>query len=364
MPCFVAGNVVLSTSFDLEDDAWDAFLAATPGGGHNQTSLWARLKSLSGWRPARVIARSEGKIVAGAQMLMRTLPGIGGVAYVQHGPISVDDSPVLMRDLIATLHRLARSCRIHYLSLQLPLNGQYGEQLTRMGFRPSPVSPWDRATVRIDLSAEPETILARMRSSTRYNIRLAQRQGIVIREGGESDLAAFYALLSATAQRQGFELEPESYLRSLWQLFSPSGHARIFLAEHQGERLSGALIVAFGEAAMMKRVGWRGDTGRLRPNELLWSTAITWARANGYRYFDVDGIDYEAAQAVLSGGEIPESVRQSARGFKLGFGGQVALYPEALECFYNPFVRRLYDTVRPWISDDVDVRELVRTVGL
>jgi len=357
-------DYVLNTSFELEDDAWDAFLAATPGGHHTQTSRWARLKALAGWRPARVIARCDGTIVAGAQMLMRTLRGVGGVAYVQQAPLAAVWSPTLMRELIAALHRLARSCRIHYLSLQAPATNPCCEHLTLMGFRPSPNSPWDRATTRIDLSSEPEAILARMKSNTRYNIRLAQRQGIVVREGSESDLATLYQLLSATARRQGFEPEPEPYLRCLWELFGPPGQARIFLSEYEGESLSAALIIAFGDTVLYKRSGWHGNTGRLRPNELLQWTVINWAKANGYRYYDFEGIDLEAAHAVLKGEDIPESVRQSARGFKLGFGGEIVLFPETYEYFYNPIVRHLYDAIKPQINSGADLKHLLRRFRL
>jgi hypothetical protein len=37
---------------ELADPAWDSFVEATRGGTYRQTSTWAELKSLTGWRPA------------------------------------------------------------------------------------------------------------------------------------------------------------------------------------------------------------------------------------------------------------------------------------------------------------------------
>ena len=47
------------------------------------------------------------------------------------------------------------------------------------------------ATTILDLSGDLEAILAQMKSKTRYNVRLSQRKGIVVREGTEADIATF-----------------------------------------------------------------------------------------------------------------------------------------------------------------------------
>jgi hypothetical protein len=37
---------------ELADPAWDSFVETTRGGTYQQTSMWAEVKSLTGWRPA------------------------------------------------------------------------------------------------------------------------------------------------------------------------------------------------------------------------------------------------------------------------------------------------------------------------
>ena len=51
-----------------------------------------------------------------------------------------------------------------------------------------------RNTVVLDLQPEEELILARMKSKTRYNIRLAARKGVQVRQGGLEDLPGLYRL--------------------------------------------------------------------------------------------------------------------------------------------------------------------------
>ena len=64
-------------SYESDDPAWDAFLAATPGGDHLQTSLWAQVKAPFGWRAARVVVTRDDRIVGGVQLLIRPLPLLG-----------------------------------------------------------------------------------------------------------------------------------------------------------------------------------------------------------------------------------------------------------------------------------------------
>ena len=68
----------MEVSERLDDPEWDAFLAATPGGTYQQqTSLWARTKTFVGFRARRIVARREGRVVGGMQILVRRFPVFG-----------------------------------------------------------------------------------------------------------------------------------------------------------------------------------------------------------------------------------------------------------------------------------------------
>ncbi len=77
-------NYQVRISDELEDPDWDAFLEKTPGGHHVQTSLWAQLKASFSWRTVRILVTQGEKIIAGAQLLMRTLP-LAGVDHTHFG---------------------------------------------------------------------------------------------------------------------------------------------------------------------------------------------------------------------------------------------------------------------------------------
>ncbi len=84
-------------------------------------------------------------------------------------------------------------------------------------------------TILLDLTKPEEELLARMKQKTRYNVRLAEKKGVVVEDppkAGRSDseaLEIFLKLQKETAQRQGFFVHPNSYYRTVWEVLQPKG---------------------------------------------------------------------------------------------------------------------------------------------
>src|SRR5437867_1763664 len=135
------------------------------------------------------------------------------------------------------------------------------------GFRPTWLEPQPAHAVLIDLSRSLDELLAGMKGKTRYNLRLGQRKGITVREGTESDLDTFHRLLVATSQRQGFSIQSRSYFAEMWRIFAPPGHLKLFMAEYEGEAISAALTIPFGDTVTYKRGAWSGRQSNVHANE-------------------------------------------------------------------------------------------------
>ena len=314
--------------FEDEDCEWDAFLATVSGAHHVQSSLWGLLKRTMGYRAARLKLYHEGRLVAGAQLLIRRLRHLGSVAYVPKGPVIASDAPPVLPRLARELQEYARAERLRLLLVQPPYRAEaIAAELPRLGFVPSPVQVGRTATCILDLRAEEESLLAGMKRNTRYKIRNAQRRGVHIREGTAQDIAKFHAVLAATAARRNFIAYPESYYRRLWELFAPEGHVRLSFAEYEGEVVSGHLLIGFGDTAVNKMSAWMGARTGPPPNELLQWASIRWARNRGHHWYDFDGIETDAARAILDGQPLPDTSLQSTSSFKLDFGSQPLLVP-------------------------------------
>ena len=340
----------LRVSHESKDPAWDTFVAMTPGGHHVQTSLWAQIKALLEWQVVRIVVTLEAHIVGGVQVLLKRLPIAGTVGYITRGPLFALDDSVLTKLVMQELIRVGKALHVRALFLQLPDNDNGQErQLPDWGFQPSAIEVAPTATVLVDLSKESSALLAQMNARVRHNIRLGQRRGVAVREGTESDLPAFYRILVATSQRQNFSLYSEQYFLRMWRELSPQGYIKLFLTEYKSEVVSALLVVPFRDTVLYKLGGWSGRHGECRPNEIMHWTAMSWAKTQGYRYYDFEGIDPKIAKVIIKG-EVPEALGQSVTSFKLGFGGQVTLFPEPYVYIFNPFLQWAHRRVFPRIA--------------
>ncbi len=308
--------------------AWDDFLARTPGGGYLQTSRWARVKAVVGLRAVRLLTERYGEIVSGCQLLVRDVPLLGAVAYSPRGPVIGDgaDADALLRGL----RELARQERIGFLKLQPPPGGEgFIPALEAHGFDPSDDEIAPTATTRVPLTGRSdEDLRAAMRATTRRRLRQGEKSDIRVRVGDENDLPILQRLLEATAQRQGFGSYPLRYHQAMWRAFGPGDGARLLVAESGGRPLSAALLIGFGDTAVYKVGAWDGSSGSGRPNELVHWSAQRWGRDRGFAYYDFEGMNLAAARALVRGNPLPDDV-SGVTFFKLGFGGEVAIFPQA-----------------------------------
>lgn len=336
---------------------WDCFVRRI-GGSHLQTSMWACVKETLGWKAVRLIVVEEGGIIGGLQLLIRDAPLFGLIAHVPRGPLIRNDDARANEFLYTALEQYIQSNRIQYLYLQPALsNVSFAEHLKMANFATSKVDLAPAATCVIDLTQDLETIWSKLQKRRRKAIRKALNTELSVREGTEKDVDTFYALYAKLIERYGGKKYSKSYYEHKWRVLNPAGLTRTFVVEYHSEPVTMHWVIPFGETVISKAAVWSGNYGKLHPNELLEWSVIQWAKAQGYRYYDFEGIPVEAAQALLANQPLPETLVQSATSYKLSFGGQPVLFPPALDRFSNPLLQWLYvrmtqrATLWPWLNE-------------
>lgn len=344
----------------MEDQGeWDAFLGASPLANILQSYQWGEFKAAFGWQPRRVLVEEGGRPVAGAQMLLRRLP-LGTVAYVPRGPLFDFDDERVSSHLLGALHEQAREGGAFFLKIEpgLPDSARLAARLSQKGFRPGEaVQP--RSTLVVDLTAEPDVMLARLSARTRYNVRLAERKGLRCLPGGASELAEFYRLLEETAKRGHFFIHPPEYYHQLWARFAPSGNAHLMLVRYEREVLAALMFFTCGRKAYQLYSGSSTAHRRLKPNELLEWGAMLRARELGCTSYDLWGVpdeperaekpDDEAARRKKAQGSTMHGVYQ----FKRGFGGSLSRVIGAYDYAYNPARYWLWSRAMPLLRQAV-----------
>ncbi|MBI3115531.1 MAG: peptidoglycan bridge formation glycyltransferase FemA/FemB family protein [Candidatus Kerfeldbacteria bacterium] len=174
--------------------------------------------------------------------------------------------------------------------------------------RPS-VQP--RLTHVLDLAPDEGALLAAMRPKTRYNIRLAERHGVRVLEGGSELFEHLTALLTETAQREGVHFFSPSYFRAL--LHTPGLDARLYCGRVRGAVVTAILVVRYGDTTTYLHGGSsRRHRETMAPFLVQWS-AIRAAKAAGARFYDFHG--------VAPADALPNHPWAGFSRFKRGFGG-------------------------------------------
>jgi lipid II:glycine glycyltransferase (peptidoglycan interpeptide bridge formation enzyme) len=330
--------------------AWDRLVAAAPTGHLLQSWAWGELKASFGWRTQRLAVGD-----ACAQVLYRRLPGgLGSIAYVPYGPlVDYDDLPSF-RALLEAIEFLARQERAIALKIEPGEEDSPAltQKLTSLGFRPSPQTVQPRRTILVNLDAEPDELLQRMKQKTRYNVRLARRKGVTVRSGDEGDLPAFYRLMETTAQRDGFGIHTQAYYEAAHRLFVSSGQGNLLLAEYDGQLLAGLVVLAgvHGTTACYMYGASSDEHRNLMPTYLLQWEAMIWAQEQGCRVYDLWGVpDENEAKLEVEFTGRSDGLWGVYR-FKRGFGGRLARSVGAWDLVYSPLRYWLYATAVGWLQ--------------
>lgn len=330
------------------DAEWDDFVINHPNGSILQTTNWARLKNRFGWSSQRVWMRRDGRLVAGAQVLFRSVAiGIVKMGYIPHGPLVEWGDDEQVEVLFNYIDQAAYKRGAGMLKLEPRIwqdeisSDSWAAVFDRYGCVTSPDTIQPPRTILIDLRPTEDNILAAMKQKTRYNIRLAEKKGVTVREGSSIDLTAFNRLMQLTGKRDGFGIHQPEYYRAAYELFAPD-HAAIFLAEYEGKPLAGVMVFAWGKTAAYF-YGASSDEERQRmPAYAAQWTAIRWAKRRGCRVYDLWGIpDAEEAELEADFTERQEGLWPVYR-FKRGFGGEIKRTVGAADRVYNQTLHRLY----------------------
>jgi lipid II:glycine glycyltransferase (peptidoglycan interpeptide bridge formation enzyme) len=179
-------------------------------------------------------------------------------------------------------------------------------------------------TLQVDLEQSEEEILAQMTQKGRYNIKIADRYKVVIKE--TRDVNSFYEILKETARRDGFHIHEKEFYEDFLNILGEK--ARLYGAFIEDEMAGGLLATFFGKTATYYFGASAGKhRNAMAPYALQWR-AIRDAKKEGFKNYDFLGVAPEGNEKhVLSG------VTQ----FKTRFGGKRLDYKKPIVLVYRHF---------------------------
>ena len=196
----------------------------------------------------------------------------------------------------------------------------------------------------IDLTCSEDEILSRMHSKWRYNIRLAQKKGVIVEkytgssQNIQEKIDKFYELTLETNARDGNASHSKNYYKDL--LLSSAKQiaenkdcpqVSLYIASAEGDEIA-SIITLFSKTESVYLYGASSNRKRnLMPNYLLQWTAIKDAKAYGSSYYDLYGLPPE--------GEDEKHPMHGLYLFKSNFGGKMIHRTGSWDYPYKAFYR-------------------------
>lgn len=343
---------------------WNKIIASLPGAHFLQTLQWAEVKNAVGWqRQEFTWCGEDGEVSGAAQLLVRTMrllkfgPKIS-VGYVPRGPLVDWDDPMQRVQALDSLEKHAWKSKLVFIKIDPEVvlgcgiedsldsedttGTRLKKELHQRGWRYSSEQIQFKNTMMLDLSGSEEDWMSRMKQKTRYNIRLAIKNGVTVRQAGKEDLPLLYKMYAETANRDGFIIRPADYYLDVWDRFIKADMAEGLVAEYDGIPLAGLFYFYLGTRAWYVYGMSKSLHREKMPAYLLQWEAMRAAKQKGCTVYDMWGAPdkFDSTDSLYG-----------VYRFKEGLGAEVVRTIGAWDFPVQPFIYFTYQRLIPRLLD-------------
>lgn len=270
-------NVEIINPIEYAD--WDAMLLEHEEASFFHTSAWAGVLSESyNYKPVYFTSIENGEIVSLIPLMevKSFLTGNRGVSlpFTDHcDPICKD--PVNLEEILNTVIEFGKTAGWKHIDLR-------GENAYYLG-KPASESFFVHF---LDLAQGKDRIFAGLRSSTRRNIKRAQKENLSISiQNSRESVEAFYRLNCETRKHHGLPPQPRYFFKKIFEQIIARDKGFVVLAYRQRRIIAGAVFFHFKNKAIYKYGASDRKYLDLRPNNLVMWKAIEWFAGNAFKSF-------------------------------------------------------------------------------
>lgn len=201
-------------------------------------------------------------------------------------------------------------------------------------------------TIFIDLTKSEDDLLKEMHEKTRYNIRLSEKKGVIIKEN--EDIETFIKLLTKTESRQGFYSHYPNYYRKLWKILRPEKMVYLLTAYLPREALrevgpiASIMLFKYQDVLYYPYGGSDPNFKEYQASSLLHWEAIKLGKKLGCKTYDLWG--------TYKNSKDEKDPWFGIYRFKSGFGGEEVDFPPSFDVPLSPLYSlfKLIDNLR-WL---------------
>ena len=237
-----------------DEEEYTKFLENHERCNFQQSLEWARVKT--SWKREVILAEDENKKIIGSLMVwVRKIPIFGNIMYSARGPVCDIHDMEVLQQLTEGAKELAKKYNAIVLRIEPDIKSDdedFKNIMLQLGFSikddaknfREEIQP--RYVFRLDTKGKTEDeIFKAFHQKTRYNVRLATKKGVTIKDGTKEDLKDFHKIMVTTGIRDGFITRPLEYFEKMYDELGPE-HMKVLLAYYEGKPIAGVIPIMYG----------------------------------------------------------------------------------------------------------------------
>ena len=320
------------------EEEYTRFLEGHERCNFQQSIEWSKVKT--SWKTEVILAEgTDGKIVGSLAVWIRKIPIFGYIMYSPRGPVCDIHNIEVLKQLTDGAKELAKKYKAIVLRIEPDIKSDdeefknimiglgYSIKDDAKNFREE-IQP--RYVFRLDTKGKTEDeIFNGFHQKTRYNIRLATKKGVVIKEGTREDLKEFHKIMVTTGIRDGFITRPLAYFEKMYDCLGKD-HMKLLMAYYEDKPISGVIPIMYGNKTWYLYGASSNEHRNLMPNYLLQWEMIKLAIKNKSDIYDLRGVP---------------GIADNSNGlyrFKKGFGAEYTEFVGEVYIAFKPLIYKMY----------------------
>ena len=303
-----------------------------------QSLEWANVKT--SWKKEVILAEDSSKKIIGSIMIwIRKIPIFGNIMYSARGPVCDIHNMEVLKQLTDGAKEVAKKYKAISFMIEpdikssdtefknIMLNLGYSIKDDAKNFREE-IQP--RYVFRLDTKNKTEDeIFNGFHQKTRYNVRLATKKGVTIKEGTREDLKTFHEIMVTTGIRDDFITRPLSYFEKMYDCLGRD-HMKLLMAYYEDKPISGVIPIMYGNKTWYLYGASSNEHRNLMPNYLLQWEMIKIAIQRKSDIYDLRGVP---------------GIADDSNGlyrFKKGFGAEYTEFVGEVYIPFKPLTYKMY----------------------
>jgi len=205
---------------------------------------WGEMEAKQGYKIERIGIYDRDKLEAIA-LIIKIRSKRGSFLFVPHGPIfmkhetcNIKHLKSLISQFLSFLISLAKKEGFSFIRMAPTLEDRPESQklFSDLGFKKAPIYMHSETMWILPLNKTEDELLAQMRKTTRYLIRKATKDGIMIEKRTDPKAVDdFYKLFEETVKRENFTPFSKKFIRDEFETFHKTGNAIFLFARKKSE---------------------------------------------------------------------------------------------------------------------------------